>query len=101
LHLIGVAGGFGISFWITAVHSKIIQFISTFQFSNKYLGRTIQRMLTRQEFATVQSNLSTVYFSSSTVLAGLSLGTFLLRHPFHTWSRGATNLVCYNKKYLY
>jgi hypothetical protein len=23
LHLIGVAGGFGISFWITAVHGKI------------------------------------------------------------------------------
>jgi hypothetical protein len=27
LHLIGVAGGFGISFWITAVHGKIIPFI--------------------------------------------------------------------------
>jgi len=27
LHLIGVGGGFGISFWITAVHSKIIDFI--------------------------------------------------------------------------
>ncbi len=27
LHLIGVAGGFGISFWITAVHGKIIDFI--------------------------------------------------------------------------
>ncbi len=55
-------------------------------------------MLTRQEFATVQSHLSTVYFSSSTVLAGLSLGTFLLRHPFKRWSKDTTNLVCYDKK---
>ncbi|CAF1158497.1 unnamed protein product [Rotaria sp. Silwood1] len=75
LHLIGVAGGFGISFWITAVH-----------------GRAVQRMLTRHEFATVQSHLSTVYFASSTVLASLSLGTFLLRHPYNTWSKEATNL---------
>jgi hypothetical protein len=50
-------------------------------------------MLTRQEFATVQSHLSTVYFSSSSVLAGLSLGSFLLRHPFNSWSKEATNLV--------
>jgi hypothetical protein len=50
--------------------------------------------LTRQEFATVQSHLSTVYFASSSVLASLSLGTFLLRHPFNTWSKEATNLVC-------
>ncbi len=50
-------------------------------------------MLTRQEFATVQSNLSTVFFTSSAVLSGLSLGTFLLRHPLNTWSKGATNLV--------
>jgi len=75
LHLLGVAGGFGISFWITTVH-----------------GRAVQRMLTRHEFATVQSHLSTVYFASSAVLAGLSLGTFLLRHPFKTWSKEATNL---------
>jgi len=75
LHLLGVAGGFGISFWITAVH-----------------GRAIQRMLTRHEFATVQSHLSTVYFSSSAILASLSLGTFLLRHPYNTWSKEATNL---------
>ncbi|CAF0766801.1 unnamed protein product [Adineta steineri] len=75
LHLLGVAGGFGISFWITAVH-----------------GRAVQRMLTRQEFATVQSHLSTVYFSSSAVFAGLSLGSFLLRHPFNTWSKEAKNL---------
>ncbi|CAF0988122.1 unnamed protein product [Adineta steineri] len=75
LHLLGVAGGFGISFWITAVH-----------------GRAVQRMLTRQEFATVQSHLSTVYFSSSAVFAGLSLGSFLLRHPFNTWSKEARNL---------
>lgn len=75
LHLIGVAGGFGISFWITTVH-----------------GRTVQRMLTRQEFATVQSHLSTIYFASSAILSGLSLGTFLLRHPFNTWSRDATHL---------
>jgi hypothetical protein len=51
-------------------------------------------MLTRQEFATVQSHLSTVYFSSSTILASLSLGTFLLRHPFKTWSKEAQHLVC-------
>jgi hypothetical protein len=51
-------------------------------------------MLTRHEFATVQSHLSTVYFSSSAVLASLSLGTFLLRHPFKTWSKDAKNLVC-------
>jgi hypothetical protein len=51
-------------------------------------------MLTRHEFAIVQSNLSTVYFSSSAVLASLSLGTFLLRHPFKTWSKDAKNLVC-------
>ena len=57
------------------------------------VGRAIQRMLTRQEFATVQSHLSTVYFSSSAVLASLSLGTFLLRHPANTWSKEATNLV--------
>lgn len=57
------------------------------------VGRAIQRMLTRQEFATVQSHLSTVYFSSSAVLASLSLGTFLLRHPVNTWSKEATNLV--------
>ncbi|CAF1273961.1 unnamed protein product [Adineta steineri] len=75
LHLLGVAGGFGISFWITAVH-----------------GRAVQRMLTRHEFATVQSHLSTVYFSSSAVLASLSLGTFLLRHPFKTWSKEAMYL---------
>lgn len=75
IHLIGVAGGFGISFWITAVH-----------------GRAVQRMLTRHEFATVQSHLSTVYFSSSAVLAGFSLGTFLLRHPVTTWSKEAANL---------
>jgi len=75
LHLIGVAGGFGISFWITTVHS-----------------RAVHRMLTRHEFATVQSHLSTVYFASSAILAGLSLGTFLLRHPFNTWSKEATNL---------
>ncbi len=50
-------------------------------------------MLTRHEFATVQSHLSTVYFASSSVFAGLSLGTFLLRHPFKTWSKEATNLV--------
>lgn len=81
LHLVGVAGGFGISVWMTAVH-----------------GRAIQRMLTRQEFATVQSHLSTVYFSSSTVLSGLSLGTFLLRHPFNTWSRDAKKLVIRKEK---
>jgi hypothetical protein len=52
-------------------------------------------MLTRRESATVQSHLSTVYFSSSTVLAGLSLGTFLLRHPFRTWAKDTANLVCY------
>ncbi|CAF1328794.1 unnamed protein product, partial [Rotaria sordida] len=75
LHLIGVAGGFGISFWMTTVH-----------------GRAVQRMLTRQDFATVQSNLSDVYFSSTAVLASLSLGTFLLRHPLKTWSKEATNL---------
>ncbi len=63
--------------------------------SKKNLGRVVQRMLTRQESATVQSHLSTVYFSSSTVLAGLSLGTFLLRHPFRTWSKDTSNLVCY------
>jgi hypothetical protein len=51
-------------------------------------------MLTRHEFATVQSHLSTIYFSSSSVLASLSLGTFLLRHPFKTWSKDAKNLVC-------
>ena len=50
-------------------------------------------MLTRQEFATVQSHLSTVYFSSSSILASFSLGSFLLRHPFNTWSKEATNLV--------
>jgi hypothetical protein len=27
LHLLGVAGGFGISFWITAVHGQTIHFI--------------------------------------------------------------------------
>lgn len=75
LHLIGVAGGFGISLWITAVH-----------------GRAVQRMLTRHEFATVQSHLSTVYFSASSIFAGLSLGSFVLRHPFNTWSKEATNL---------
>ncbi|UJR31896.1 hypothetical protein I4U23_019370 [Adineta vaga] len=75
LHLLGVAGGFGVSFWITAVH-----------------GRAIQRMLTRHEFATVQSQFSTVYFASSAVFAGLSLGSFLLRHPINTWSKDATNL---------
>ncbi|CAF3255789.1 unnamed protein product [Rotaria sp. Silwood2] len=75
LHLIGVAGGFGISFWMTTVH-----------------GRAVQRILTRQEFATVQSHLSDVYFSSSAVLASISLGTFLLRHPLKTWSREAKNL---------
>lgn len=57
------------------------------------LGRAVQRMLTRQEFATVQSHLSTVYFSSSAVLASFSLGSFLLRHPINTWSKEATNLV--------
>ena len=57
------------------------------------IGRAVQRMLTRHEFATVQAHLSTVYFSSSAVLAGMSLGTFLLRHPFKTWSREATKLV--------
>ncbi|CAF3677729.1 unnamed protein product [Rotaria sp. Silwood1] len=75
LHLIGVAGGFGISFWMTTVH-----------------GRAVQRMLTRQEFATVQSYLSDVYFASSSVLASLSLGTFLLHHPIKTWSIDARNL---------
>jgi hypothetical protein len=50
-------------------------------------------MLTRHEFATVQSHLSTVYFASSAVLASLSLGTFLIRHPLNTWSKEATNLV--------
>jgi hypothetical protein len=49
-------------------------------------------LLTRQEFSTVQSHLSTIYFSSSAVLASLSLGTYLLRHPFNTWSKQATNL---------
>lgn len=57
------------------------------------LGRAVQRMLTRQEFATVQSHLSTVYFASSTILASSSLGTFLIRHPIKTWSKEATNLV--------
>jgi hypothetical protein len=55
-------------------------------------------MLTRHEFATVQSHLSTVYFASSAVLAGLSLGTFLLRHPYNTWSKEAANLVRITKK---
>jgi len=50
-------------------------------------------MLTRQEFATVQSHLSSVYFSASSVCAGLSLGSFLLRHPVTTWSKEAKNLV--------
>ncbi|CAF0817333.1 unnamed protein product [Adineta ricciae] len=58
LHLLGVAGGFGISFWITAVHGRAVQ----------------------------------LYFSSSAVLASLSLGTFLLRHPFSAWSKEATQL---------
>jgi hypothetical protein len=62
------------------------------------IGRAVQRMLTRHEFATVQSHLSTVYFSSSAVLAGLSLGTFLLRHPVKTWSKEATNLVRIQRK---
>lgn len=64
-------------------------------------------MLTRQEFATVQSHLSTVYFSSATILSSLSLGSFLLRHPVNTWSKDAKNLVCIqycfkkcNEKYL-
>ncbi|CAF1066511.1 unnamed protein product [Rotaria sordida] len=75
LHLIGVAGGFGISFWMITVH-----------------GRAVQRMLTRQEYATVQSHLSNIYFSSTAVLANLSLGTFLLRHPLKTWSKETRNL---------
>lgn len=58
-----------------------------------FLGRAVQRMLTRHEFATVQSHLSSVYFSSSTVLASLSLGTFLLRHPFKTWARDSKRIV--------
>jgi hypothetical protein len=62
------------------------------------IGRAVQRMLTRHEFATVQSHLSSVYFASSAVLAGLSLGTFLLRHPFQTWSNEATKLVRIHKK---
>lgn len=53
----------------------------------------MQRMLTRQEYATVQSELSTVYFSMTTVLSSLSLGTFLFRHPIRTWSRDAKTLV--------
>ncbi|CAF2980954.1 unnamed protein product [Rotaria socialis] len=75
LHLIGVSGGFGVSFWITTVH-----------------GRAVQRMLTRDEFATVQSHLSNVYFSSTAILASLSLGTFLLRHPFKAWSRESNKM---------
>lgn len=65
---------------------------------SKNSGRAVQRMLSRQEFATVQSRLSTVYLSASTVLSSLSLGTFLLRHPFKTWSREAKNTVCYKRK---
>ncbi len=65
------------------------------------IGRAVQRMLTRHEFATVQSHLSTVYFASSSVLAGLSLGTFLVRHPFNTWSKEATNLVRLQKNESY
>jgi len=57
------------------------------------LGRAIQRILSRQEFATIHSHLSTVYFSSSAILSSLSLGTFLLRHPIKTWSKGAKHLV--------
>lgn len=111
LHLIGVAGtslvdfcdvwswrlrisgGFGISFWITAVHGKWTVDRSIAKPCLSLLGRTVQRMLSRHEFATVQSHLSSVYFSSSTILASLSLGTFLLRHPLKTWSSEATNLV--------
>ena len=56
-------------------------------------GRAVHRMLSRHEFATLQSRLSTIYFSTSSILAGLSLGTFLLRHPVRTWSSDATKLV--------
>jgi len=75
LHLVGAAGGFGISFWMISVH-----------------GRSMQRLLSRHEYATIQSELSTVYCSTSSVLASLSLGTFLLRHPYSRWSSGATTL---------
>ncbi|CAF0919299.1 unnamed protein product [Didymodactylos carnosus] len=74
-HLLGVAGGFGISFWMNTVH-----------------GTAMFRLLTRQDFGTVQSHISSVYFSSTAVLASLSLGTFLLRHPYNTWSKDAANL---------
>ena len=77
LHLVGAAGGFGISSWMITVH-----------------GRSMQRLLSRHEYASVQSQLSTVYCSTTSVLASLSLGTYLLRHPFSRWSAGATNLVC-------
>lgn len=76
VHLVGVAGGFGVSLWIHLVHD-----------------RSIQRMLTRQEHATINSNLSTVYFTSCSVLSSLSLSTFLMRHPFHRWSKDVKSLV--------
>ena len=59
-----------------------------------FLGRTMQRTLTRHEFATVQSNLATIYFTTCSVLGSLSLGTYLLRHPFHRWSKDVKQLVC-------
>ncbi|CAF3873465.1 unnamed protein product [Rotaria sp. Silwood1] len=55
-------------------------------------GRAVQCMLTREELATVQSHLSAVYFPPTAVLASLSLGTFLLRHPLKIWSKEARNL---------
>ena len=57
------------------------------------LGRVVKRMLSRHEFATVQCELSTAYFASSSIFASLSLGTFLLRYPMRTWSIEASNLV--------
>ena len=58
------------------------------------LGRVVKRMLSRHEVATVQCELSTAYFASSSIFASLSLGTFLLRYPMRTWSVEAQNLVC-------
>lgn len=98
LHLIGVAGGFGVSFWVTAIHGTIVYLLRISPSKHKLSGRAVQRMLSRQEFTTIQSRLSTVYLSTSTVLSSLSLGTFLLRHPIKTWSNEAKNIVCHCKQ---
>ena len=53
-------------------------------------GLTMYRHLPRHTFGSIQSKLFPKYFLLGTVLATLTLATFMVEHPFGEWDRQQT-----------